>query len=530
MRAPPRWLWILSVIFCACLLWLRNSDAFGDQGLRNVASFFSVLIPTLILWLWLLRGANLPRILKRWLFLCPCIGLLTAAALLEFHGFTGFMIPRLSWRFASTDSDEGPSSSQVQVPQALDIKPRETDYPGFLGSERDGRSDALPLAASWEHQAPTLLWRQPVGLGWSGFAIQGEVAVTMEERGSQTGLYAYHLLTGKPLWSHEWPATFQQVLAGPGPRCTPTLQDGRVFGQDAHGRIECVSLTDGQPLWSRNLLEEHGVTLARESELVLYGRSASPLGMGNLLVVPSGGDPETKLVGITAFDTHTGATVWESPPRQQSYASPAFAHLAGRDQVLVVNEGSVTGHDPTNGELLWEYPWPSHSSEAAAASQPVPLPPDSVLCSKGYGMGCLRIRLVPDGESGFQVEPQWHERRVLRTKLTNMVLHEGHAYGLSDGILECVNLESGRRVWKGGRYGHGQVLLARDLLLVQTEDGQIILRRASPLATPDSPEGELGRIDALTGKAWNHMALAGDVLLVRSDLEASAWRLPLQGQ
>ena len=52
----------------------------------------------------------------------------------------------------------------------------------------------------------------------------------------------------------------------------------------------------------------------------------------------------------------------------------------------------------------------------------------------------------------------WRQSGLLKTKFTNVTIYEGHAYGLSDGILECVRLEDGKRRWKGGRYGQGQVL------------------------------------------------------------------------
>jgi hypothetical protein len=135
----------------------------------------------------------------------------------------------------------------------------------------------------------------------------------------------------------------------------------------------------------------------------------------------------------------------------------------------------------------------------------------------------IRLAVRPDG--GFDVSEIWRESRVLRTKFTQVVIRDGHVYGLSDGTLECADLESGKRIWKKGRYGHGQILGVGDLLLVLSESGELSL--VEP--TPDEPNRVLGSIQALEGLTWNNLALSGDLLLVRNRREAVAYRLPLEG-
>jgi hypothetical protein len=103
-----------------------------------------------------------------------------------------------------------------------------------------------------------------------------------------------------------------------------------------------------------------------------------------------------------------------------------------------------------------------------------------------------------------------------------MAVHDGFVYGLDDGVLVCLDPADGSRRWKGGRYGHGNLLVVGDLLLVQSERGEMILLEATP-----EDHRELARFMALPGKAWNPFALAGDRLLVRNDTEAALWVLPL---
>src|SRR5262249_22194579 len=108
-------------------------------------------------------------------------------------------------------------------------------------------------------------------------------------------------------------------------------------------------------------------------------------------------------------------------------------------------------------------------------------------------------------------------------RFTNVAVRDGFVYGLDNGILTCQELDTGRVRWKGDRYGHGQVLLVEDLLLVVSERGAVALVEAAP----DGPR-ESGRFQAIQGKTWNNPALSGPYLLVRNAEEAACYELPLQ--
>jgi outer membrane protein assembly factor BamB len=133
----------------------------------------------------------------------------------------------------------------------------------------------------------------------------------------------------------------------------------------------------------------------------------------------------------------------------------------------------------------------------------------------------LQISLTDDDH--WEVSEVWSNNRVLNTKFCNVVLYGEHVYALSDGILECAELARGRRVWKAGRYGQGQVLGVEDLLLVQAESGEVALVEATP-----SGHRELGRFAALDGKTWNNPSLYGRYLLVRNAEQAACYELELE--
>jgi outer membrane protein assembly factor BamB len=145
-----------------------------------------------------------------------------------------------------------------------------------------------------------------------------------------------------------------------------------------------------------------------------------------------------------------------------------------------------------------------------------------IFVSSGYGKGCGMLELTSDAAGHWSVTPVWANRNM-RTKFTSAVVRGGFAYGLDEGVLCCVELADGAHCWRAGRYGHGQLLLAGDKLVVQAETGEVALVAAMPDAWR-----ELGRIAALADKTWNYPALAGRLLLVRNDREAACYELPVE--
>jgi hypothetical protein len=108
----------------------------------------------------------------------------------------------------------------------------------------------------------------------------------------------------------------------------------------------------------------------------------------------------------------------------------------------------------------------------------------------------------------------------------DFVVYQGNLYGFDSGIFTCIDLKTGERQWKGGRYGKGQVLLLEDsgLLLIAAEKGQLVLLEATPEART-----ELFKMDALDGRTWNHPVVVGDRLYLRNSSEAVAFQLPVLG-
>jgi outer membrane protein assembly factor BamB len=333
--------------------------------------------------------------------------------------------------------------------------------------------------------------------------------VTQEQRGDEERVVAYDVRSGKPLWSHANRARYETVIAGLGPRATPTISGRRVYAMGATGILDALDLASGRALWSRDVVKETDAALPE------WGRSCSPLVVDGRVMVIAGGSSGRRLV---AYDAASGELSWAAGEGGASYSSPALLTLAGRNQLVVLNGASLSGHDPATGAVLWEHPFPREQPNVA---MPLLLGPDRLLVSVGYGVGSKLYR-VSDTDGVLRATLDWESPR-LKSKFANLLVHQGFVYGLDDGVLTCIDPATGERRWKSGRHGHGQLLLVAGLLLVQTEEGELVL-------VDPSPEGprELTRFQALDGKTWNPPALAGSLLLVRNDREAAAYELPLE--
>lgn len=502
-----RW-WPAAVIVALALIalgyvWLSDQ---GQRQDRNVGTIVVVGLTFVLLTLWLLLLSRLPGRLRLSILAALMLLALAVRLTVRIKGVSGDWIPQLAWRWSA-----GPAGVEdgAAAPATIDtFSAASEDFPQFLGPERNGKVHGVRLARDWENQPPRLMWRREVGPAWSGFAIAGGIAVTQEQRDDEEVVAAYELRTGEPLWSTGVVARFETTIGGTGPRATPTIDAGRVFTMGALGHLSCLDLATGEALWSRNVVEEN------RSGMPQWGKSGSPLVFGGLVVVTVGGDGQA----LVAYDRETGEEHWRGGDERSSYSSPLLAELAGVPQIVIFNAASVAGHDPGDGSLLWQHPWPSEGQPCVA--QPLVVGDDRLLVSSGYGVG-VRLFQIRDGGAGLAAEMVW-ESLSLKAKFSQMVEHDGAVYGLDDGILVCLDPATGERCWKRGRYGHGQILLVEDLLLVQSERGDVVL------VDPGRDElRELGSFTALDGKAWNPMALSGPYLLVRTAEEAACYKLPL---
>lgn len=520
---PPLWVWAVVALCALMIAWVRIRVIGGDRATVNVFTLLLGFLAVNAIFLWFLLFSG-----YTWRFrLFSLIGLASFPVLFlgafRVEHVSGELVPsfRLRWSRHPDELLERPATATTTEVDLSVTSDR--DFPQFLGPDRNASLGGVSLETDWATHPPELLWRQPIGAGWSGFAAVNGYALTLEQRGEEELVTCYEIETGKLVWAHAERARHSTLMGGIGPRSTPTVFEGWVYTLGATGILLCLDGADGSVVWREDLLQRYGVMLKdgeKAEKAVAWGRANSPLVIDGLVVAPAGGPLEGEKVSLAAFNRLTGELVWEAGDRQISYSSPAVATISGKRQILIVNEDSASGHDIEAGNMLWEYPWPGHSNGDASASQPVILPDNRVLLSKGYSGGAALLQFPPSGGGSMEPALGWDNQAALKTKFTNVAVQDGFAYGLSDGILECIDLSDGTRRWKRGRYGHGQVLAVGDSLLVQAESGEVVMVEATP-----EEFRELHRFQAIEGKTWNNLCLFGDLLLVRNAEEAACYRL-----
>ena len=477
----------------------------------------SVLLPPVgIVLLWMRRGS--PLFAKA----LGTVGLivLAAAYVFVFNGWRGS--GRNEAHYTEIEQDRArqqivaahqPTSPQ---PQASRGQPAAAASPGaaafahatrnywtnYRGPNRDGRYEELPVLTSWPAGGLTPIWKQPVGIGYASFTVADGVAFTIEQRRRQEMVVAYDLNTGRELWTQGWNAEYTDST-GDGPRATPVWDDGRLYALGATGELRCLDAKTGLVIWGKNILTENGASN------LPWAMAASPLIVDDKVIVQPGGSNGNSVV---AYAKSNGAPVWKSLDDKQAYVSPMLVTLDGRRQILVVSATRAAGLVPESGRLLWSYTWETEMGINAA--QPVIVGPNRFFISSGYGKGAAVVEI-----NGGSPRTIW-ENVYMKNKFNSSVLYQGYVYGLDEGILTCLDVNTGERKWKGGRYGYGQLILAGGNLIVITDTGELALVRAAP-----DQFSETARFQAIEGKTWNYPAIAGGRLLVRNGNQMAAYNI-----
>ena len=473
--------------------------------------------------LWILLPTTVFALLLWWLFACRLgwpvrlVGLLVVVAglgALRMEEYEGDMVPVVSFRWQPTREERArdyfasvPEPETTAATEVVELS--DGDWPEFRGPRRDGVVHGVTLSRDWKTNPPRELWRHPLGQAWSSFAVVGNRVYTQEQRDKIEVVSCWDLQTGEPLWAHRDNDRFNEAMGGPGPRATPTFSGSRIYSLGANGRLNCLDAATGESAWENppNVLEAtSGLNLD-------WAMSGSPLIVdGRVIVIPGGAEG-----GVAAFDAGTGELSWASGKRPASYAAPRLAEINGRPTVLCFGGDGLTAYRVEDGGELWHVPWTNGPRVNAAL--PVSVSPERLFISSGYGQGAALLEVGVDGKSTTTL---W-KNKLMKCKFNDPVIHDGHVYGLDEGILVCLDLETGRRRWKRGRYGYGQLLLVGDLIVVQAEKGQVALVEATP-----ERFRELGKFNALQSKTWNHPVLVGNRLLVRNADEMACFELPVE--
>lgn len=415
------------------------------------------------------------------------------------------------------------------------------DWPHFLGPSYDYRSPETKLLQKFGDNGPPLVWEMKKGSGYAAPVVVGERLVLFHRVGDEERVDCLHPATGQRYWSFAYPTNYADRYGySDGPRASPTIAGDSVFTFGAAGKLHCLELATGRVRWMRDIPGDFKLSQN------FFGVGSTPLVEQGKVIVNVGAKNGPC---VAAFDVKTGAMVWGAGDAWgPSYASPIPATVHGKRRVFVFAggeshppTGGVLCVDPATGAVDFTFPWRGNRRESVNASSPLVLDGRRLFISESYGAGGTLLDLLPGGAA----RPLW-ANDAFGTHFMLAVRKDGHLYGVDghgphDAFLVCVELETGKEVWRTqpeweqtvqGRAGPRRMRMGTYRAWLMPVDGRhLMLGEFGHLLWADlSPPGfkELSRAQLfLAGETWTPPALSRGLLYVcqnASSLDASATR------
>jgi outer membrane protein assembly factor BamB len=355
----------------------------------------------------------------------------------------------------------------VALAVAADPVVRAADWPWFRGPEHDGTSAESDLLETWPEGGPKVLWKTPLGKGYSGVSVARGRLYTMFDDGDETFVACYDAATGKQIWRSAAGKAFSDSQ-GDGPRSTPTVDGNVVYAMNAHGVLYALGTEEGVVKWERDLKTSFGTKVPQ------WGMSGSPVVAGGLLLVEAGGSDAL----MVALNKQNGREVWRSESGRPGYSTPLVVEINGVEQAVFFTAKSVYSVAVKSGEVYWEVPW--KTSYDVNAAMPVFVAPDRLFISSGYDVGGAMLRITGEAK-GMKATEVWRNREM-KNQFSTSIYSNGYLYGFDDETFKCVDASTGETKWRERNLGHGSLIHADGRLIVLGEKGQLVLVEATPEA------------------------------------------------
>lgn len=379
--------------------------------------------------------------------------------------------------------------------------PQQQDWPQWRGPKRDGVSTESGLLGSWPSSGPKRLWQiSSLGEGYGSLAIAADRIYVQGRRGNDSVVFALNRANGAPVWFSILGPRLDQDR-GPGPRSTPTVDGELIYALSENGDLSCIRNKDGSSQWKRNILKDF------DGDNPHWNLSESPLIDGNNVIVTPGGRDAC----VVALDKTSGKTVWTSKglSDRAGYSSCIAADIAGVRTIMTLTAQAGVGLRASDGKLMWREQSPANGT--ANCTTPV-LEGNRVFYTSAYGTGCAMLELSAGGNNLVAAEKKYFNRDM-QNHHGGVIVHKGHVYGFSNAILTCMELATGKAVWKDRSVGKGSITFADGKLYLLSEGQVMGLAEASPAGYK-----ELGRfsIEDPGFPSWAHPVVCAGKLYIRN--------------
>ena len=418
------------------------------------------------------------------------------------------------------------------------------NWPQWMGPKRDGVWRETGILDKFPDGGPKILWRKPIGAGYSGPAIANERVYVMD-RGENTAapkegriaptplkgverVLCLDAKSGNEIWVHQYDCPYQKISYPTGPRTTPLIHEGKVYTLGTMGNLFCLDARSGKPIWSKSLKDEY------KAAPPIWGHAASLLVDGRKLITLAGGDGSA----VVALDKDSGKEIWKALTSEEvCYCPPTIIDAGGKRQLIIWLSETLNSLDPETGKLYWSVPYPENGSPQRPAvniSQPR-LVGDTLYVSSFYH-GPLAVKLAkdkPQGEVAYRGKTLSNPAKAntLHTLMSTPGVVDGYLYGTgAEGEIQCIEAATGKRVWsdkkafrgKDALFGTAFFIRNGDRFFVFTDQGDLIIARLSPKGCEEiSRANILKPSQTARGRevVWSHPAFAGKHMMARNDKE-----------
>jgi outer membrane protein assembly factor BamB len=416
----------------------------------------------------------------------------------------------------AAQAQKQPQQKQPQKKKAAPPSPAPPPGPSIAwtqwgGPHRNFQTDASGIKDVWSAGGPRVVWKRPLGEGYSSPIVEGAMLYGMYGKAGQEVVFGANAETGATVWEHVTPMTFQSDAGremGNGPYATPLLVGGRLFTAGVAGRLQCLDPKTGSVIWTQQLWDEHGGTR------LMYGYASSPLAFRDLIVVPVGGRGRA----LMAFQQATGKVAWSRNDFGNVYSSPLLIDVSGLEQLAVLMDNAMFAVNPHNGDLQWQVPFKADYSIAVAT--PVYGPDNLMFLSAEYNAGAKVIELTRNGQQTTAKE-LWSSNRLR--------LHHGNAMRIGDAfyfssggkgsqaILSAVDARSGKILWQERSIEKASFVWADQKLVTLAQDGQLMIAYPSPQGFKIAAKAQL-----LSSLSWTPPVVVGTRAYIRDRKELMA--------
>ncbi len=392
------------------------------------------------------------------------------------------------------------------------------DWPQWRGPNRDGLIASFKSPKQWPERLK-LRWKVSVGSGHASPVLVGNRIYLLARQGEQEVISSYDLKSGKQLWRRSYAADYvvheAAVPHGKGPRSTPLVHAGRVYALGVSGRISCLDAKTGRLLWQKE------PTGNDPKAYPLFGFAPSPLIVGGLVVIATGGEQQS---GLTAFDAATGEVRWNwrgeytTPHDGVGYSSPVLMKINDSVHLVMLVDSGLVGLSPQSGSVLWRFAFAMPHE-----SVPTPILDEDRIIISDQKMGLVAVRVSKQGPE-WQAQQVWQNRELFNY-MSSPVAQDGLLFGMSrreKGQYFCVELQTGKTLWKtAGRQGESAVvMMGSNELFVQTVDGELLVAKKSR-----GGFDLVKRYQVADSATWSHPIIFDQYIVVKDSHSLALWSL-----